>query len=425
MASRNNKPIPKNSVDIEQAQINPYLSNVGKSVSETMFDHNRGTDYSMKGDTVKDISIGLEDIDKAVLYYFNEIIKPNVIQDGNRIAVRTVYSNPERWKSVQADGFYRDSNNQVIVPIIAFKRDTVEKVRNIGNKLDGNKVHNYQVVGSKYNRRNAYDQFSVLNNVIPSEQYYISTVPDYVNITYNCIIFTNFVEQNNKIVEAIEFASDSYWGDPARFKFRASIDTFNTTTIVENNTDRVAKSTFNIKLNGYIIPNTINKDIATARSKFYTKSQIIFDLEVVDTIGGVSIAKDKIKFANTAQTNATNTTSFIGGGVNVTNNYTTINGGGNSDSSYLNTNNSFVADTITSNTAQFSNRTIVQPANGSSLPATSITNFTLYRNGQYIGGEYITLISQVGLNVVVTLDTTLLGYSLETTDTVELIGKIQ
>jgi hypothetical protein len=424
MPPRNNKPIPKNIAQVEQEQITPYLTNLGKPVSETIFDHNRGTDFSMKGDTVKDISIGLEDIDAAVLYYFNEIIKPNVIQDGERRVVRTIYANPERWKSIQQDGFYRDSNNQPIIPAIAFKRDTVEKVRNIGNKLDGNKVHNYQIVGSKYNKRNAYDQFSVLNNRIPSEQYYISTVPDYINVTYNCIIFTNFVEQNNKIVEAVEFASDSYWGDPARFKFRATIDSFNTALTVDNGTDRIAKSTFNIKLYGYIIPNSVNKDLATARSKFYTTSQVVFDLEVVDS-AGVITNMDTVQFANRAVTNATNATSFIGGGVNVTNNTTIINSGGNSDSTYLNTNNSFVADTVTSNTATFNNRTIVQPANGSSLPATSITNFALYRNGQYIGGEYITSISQVGSNVVVTLITNTLGYNLESTDTIELIGKIQ
>jgi hypothetical protein len=180
MAPRNRKPIPKNIAETEQAQITPYITGQGKPVSETVFDHNRGRDYSMKGDTVKDISIGLEDIDEAVIYYFNNIIKPTVVQDGNRMAVRTIYGNPERWKSVQQDGLYRDSNNQIVVPIIVFKRNSIEKVRTLGNKLDGNKVHNYQVVGSKYNRRNAYDQFDVLNNRKPSEQYYVTAVPDYI-----------------------------------------------------------------------------------------------------------------------------------------------------------------------------------------------------------------------------------------------------
>jgi hypothetical protein len=41
---------------------------------------------------------------------------------------------------------------------------------------------------------------------------------------------------------------------------------------------------FNIKLFGYIIPDTINKDLATARSKFYTQAQVIFGLETTGSL---------------------------------------------------------------------------------------------------------------------------------------------
>jgi len=279
------KPIPKNQSEVtQQALPSPYLTDIPKAVSDTVFSANRGTDYSMKNDTVKDISIGLEDIDNAIMYYFTNIIKPNVIQNGNQLEVPVIYGSPERWKSVQADGFYRDNSGRLMIPLIMFKRETVEKDRSLGNKLDGNLAHLYQIVGSKYNSRNAYDQFDIINNRIPSEQYYITAVPDYLTLTYNCIIFTDFVEQNNKIVEAVQWASDSYWGDPARWKFRATIDSFATTTILNEGEDRAAKSTFNIKVNGYIIPDTINKTLATARSKFYTKSQVVFTMETTGSL---------------------------------------------------------------------------------------------------------------------------------------------
>jgi hypothetical protein len=283
--SRPLKPIPKNQSEVtQQALPSPYLTDIPKAVSDTVFSENRGTDYSMKNDTVKDISIGLEDIDNAIMYYFTNVIKPNVIQNGSQLEVPVIYGSPERWKSVQADGFYRDNSGRLMVPLIMFKRETIEKDRTLGNKLDGNKAHLYQVVGSKYNIRNAYDQFDIINNRIPSEQYYITAVPDYLTLTYNCIIFTDFVEQNNKIVEAVEYASDSYWGDPARWKFRAMIDSIATTAILNEGEDRAVKSSFNIKVNGYIIPNTVNKDMATARSKFYTKSQVIFTMETTGSI---------------------------------------------------------------------------------------------------------------------------------------------
>ena len=215
------KPIPRNQSEVtQQALPSPYLTEIPKAVSDTVFSSNRGTDYSMKNDTVKDISIGLEDIDNAIMFYFNNVIKPNVIHNGKQLSVPVIYGSPERWKSVQADGFYRDNSGRLMVPLIMFKRETVEKDRSKGNKLDGNTAHLYQVVGTKYNARNAYDVFDVINNRIPSEQYYVTAAPDYLTLTYNCVIFTDFVEQNNKLVEAVEYASDSYWGDPARWKFR-------------------------------------------------------------------------------------------------------------------------------------------------------------------------------------------------------------
>jgi len=420
---RDLKPIPKNTSEVLQSQIEPY-SNDGKPVSDTVFSKNRGTDYSMKGDTVKDISIGLEDIDSAVMYYFNNVIKPTVIQDNNRMAVRTIYGNPERWKSIQADGFYRDGNGHVTLPLIVFKRDSVGKDRSLGNKLDGNKVHNYQVVGSKYNKRNAYDKFDLINNRIPSEQYYITSVPDYVTVNYSCIIFTNFVEQNNKIVEAIEFASDSYWGDPKRFQFRAKIDSFSTTVVVENGADRIAKTTFDIAINGYIIPDTLNKELATARSKFYTKSQVVFDMEVIDAAGVVSNV-ERLKFANKAPlANSAGSTSFIGGGINIHNN-TYISPDLNiAEVAYLNTNVLKTANTVTTSTAVFTGAVILQPPAGSSLPPTSNDNFTFFVNGVNVASSLVTIV-EAGGDVTLLFNTSGMGYTLASLDEVIAVGKFQ
>jgi hypothetical protein len=415
---RGKKPIPRNQSEVTQAELStPYLSQ-GKAISETSFSKNRGTDYSMKGDTVKDISVGLEDIDNAVIYYFNNYIKPTVIQNGNRIAVPVMYGSPERWKSVQADGFHRDGNNKLLVPSIMLKRESIEKNRALGNKLDGNKVHNYQVVGTKFNQRNIYDNFSVLTNRIPSQQYYISSVPDYINVNYSCVIFTDYIEQNNKLVEAIQFASDSYWGDPNRFKFRANIDNFNTPILLEQGEDRAARSTFNIKLFGYILPDTINKDLAVARSKFYTKSQVVFELETVE--GDI----DKLTTAKSTK-NVVGSTSFIGGGNNITNNNINISPSEVGDLEYLDTNITKIATSIFGgDTAVISGALILQPGPLSSLPPTSINNFTFYINGQYAPSSLVTL-TEGGGDITLVFNTTLLGYTLESDDEVIAIGKFQ
>ena len=144
---RDLKPIPRNIVQVEQAQITPYLANQGKPDSDegTVFSRNRGKDLSFKGNKIKDISIGLDDIDGAIQYYFENVIKPNVIQNGNRVAVPVIFGDAEKWKSVQNDGFYRDKDGKIMAPLIMYKRTNVEKNRTLGNKLDSNQAHLFNV----------------------------------------------------------------------------------------------------------------------------------------------------------------------------------------------------------------------------------------------------------------------------------------
>ena len=87
----------------------------------------------------------------------------------------------------------------------------------------------------------------------------------------------------NKIVETINYASDSYWGDPARFKFRAMIDSFATTIEVNDGQDRAIKSTFDIKLNGYLIPDIMQKDL-NAIKKIPTITKVVFGVESTSNI---------------------------------------------------------------------------------------------------------------------------------------------
>jgi hypothetical protein len=113
---------------------------------------------------------------------------------------------------------------------------------------------------------------------VPEKTYYAAIMPDYVTITYTCVIFTYYVEQLNNIIEAINYASDAYWGDPQRYKFQARIDSFSTISELNDNNERAVKSTFDIKLNGYLIPNVIQKDLNSIK-KFRDKSKVIFSVE--------------------------------------------------------------------------------------------------------------------------------------------------
>jgi len=227
---------------------------------------------SRADDTVKIQTVGIKDIDEAIFFYFNDVLKPQVHMNGKTINVPLVYGSPERWAAMQKDGFYRDKNGKMQAPLIVFRRESIERNRNLGNKLDGNAPHNFGVFEQKYNRKNAYDKFNLLNNRKPVSTYHAVAIPDYVNIDYSCIVYTDYMEHNNKIIEGINFASDSYWGAPDKYRFRAMIDTFTTSTEVVQGNDRIVKTNFNIKLLGYIVTDAVNA-YAFNTKKYFDKSE--------------------------------------------------------------------------------------------------------------------------------------------------------
>jgi len=269
-------PIPKTQKEILVDQQVPF--DVERGNPNKSNDPNRAMQTSFRNDNTKPFSIGLQDIDGAIMYYFQNVIRPFVVQNEERIEVPVIYGSPEKWKSYQKDGYYRDVNGAIMAPLIMFKRDSIEKNRTVANKLDANKPNNYTVTEKQYSPGNIYSNFNVLTNRTPVTTYYASVVPDYLTLTYSCVVFTYYVEQLNKIVEAIEYASDAYWGNPEQFQFQTRIDTFNTVTELQNDAERLVRSTFNIKVYGYIVPEVLQKDLNSIK-KFSSKSKIIINLE--------------------------------------------------------------------------------------------------------------------------------------------------
>ena len=300
MAEKGKIPTPKTQREILNSQIDSYnppegamgFSNQGNPNPTPST--NRGNQTSFRNDTTKPFTLGFKEIDEAIMYYMDNVIKPTVQQNGVVQKVPFIYGSPERWKQVQKDGYYRDLKGKIMMPLITFKRNNIEKVRNLANKIDANNPNNLQIFTKSYSPKNTYDNFSILNNKIPIKQNYAVVMPDYVNITYDFIISTYYIEQLNKIIEAVNYASDSYWGNPERFKFRATIDNFATPVELVTGGERIVKSTFSLKLYGYIVPDTIQKELSSLK-KFSSKSQIIFNLETTSTIDNLDVSNNSVK----------------------------------------------------------------------------------------------------------------------------------
>lgn len=377
----------------------------------------RENQRSVKGDNVKNFSIGIRDIDESLFYYFNEVIRPSVMQNGQKINVPVIYGSPERWKAVQRDGFYRDKNGKMQAPLILFKRNSIEKNRTAGNKLDANNPMNYGVFKKKYSNKNVYDRFSALNNRNEVEEYYGVIIPDFVDITYECMIFTDYVEQMNKIVESINFASDSYWGNPERFQFRTKIDSFTTATELVQGQDRIARTTFSLILSGHIIPDTINAQL-NGQNKFYSKAAVIFGMEAVSNINEMN------RYSN--QRKSTTRTRFYDQPTG-TINLTTIEESMTAEQKAYVALQKVITTNTTANTVDSANNdlilhnvSIATPPSG--FPALSNADFQIFINGVIVETDAVTSVTQVGSDVLVNLNSTL-GYNISESDEIAIIGK--
>ena len=268
VSKRKIRPRPKTQEEISISKQQPYeLAELGNpntaanpNEQATGINFNRSTKISQKGDATKSYKIGVQDIDEAIFYYFNNVIQPEVKQNGGIIPVPVVYGNPERWKSVQKDGFYRDKAGSIMLPLITVQRSNIEKDRSVTAKVDSNSPSLYYTLDKGYNSKNAYNTFDLLNNRKPVRQTQAIVVGDFVTITYECNMQTYYMEQLNGLIESIEYASDSYWGDPQRYKFRCFIDSFGSTTELTQGQERLVRGTFSIRLRGQIIPEVKQKD---------------------------------------------------------------------------------------------------------------------------------------------------------------------
>lgn len=391
-----------------------------KKLPKTQYELSKGTpnkeferhnDVRRDDDTMQDLSTGLYDIDYAIKYYFEEIIKPEVVEFGNKIKVPVIYGSPEKWKNIQADGYFRDKNGKIQSPLISYKRTGITKNKGLTNKVDANSPNIYYTQELKYNQINKYDQFSILTNSKPIKTYINTVVPDYIDVTYDVIIWTDFVEGMNSIVESLIYTEGSYWGDMERFKFRSKIDNFTNTTDLMQDADRIVRTSFQLTLYGQIVPDILAKNLSKKQSgKTFDQRQIVMEI-TPDADASVFQQTDTVTAGGGVSTTTTTPTA-------APNPYSLTN---QLVIAYLNNNVAKESSTVTvPNTAYFNATFATAPAG---LPTTSINNFTFFINGQYI--EPSALVSFTESSGVCTLivDTAELGFTLALTDEIVAIGK--
>mgnify|MGYP003123758256 CR=1 FL=1 len=234
-------------------------------------------------DLSKQYSITLKDIDSAIIKYIKNVINPTVQEANEKIKVNVMYGNEERWKAVRKRGVLRDKNGTLILPLIMLKRTAVEKSDMIpGYEHDIRRKYTEIVRNTGWSKDNRYSRFNVQIGNKPVSEHLVTSIPNFVNITYEFVLWTNFIEQMNPLVESFMEFDKTYWGDKDTYRFVSNIDSVSDASEMDSRGERFIKSNFSVTTKAYLLPEETNSIVMGKMSqvqKRLTPSKVIFGFE--------------------------------------------------------------------------------------------------------------------------------------------------
>lgn len=350
---------------------------------------NRAEQMPREGITYKR-GISIYDVDTTIYEYMRDVIVPRLELDKKEITIPVIYGNAERWKAAQIDGVYRDERGKIILPMVMFKRTAIAP--NEAMAMPNRLLHYQSYVG--YSNKNRYDKFSLLNNFKPRKEIYDITMPDYVQVSYEIMIWTNFTEHMNKIVEQFQWASGEYWGTRDGFKFRSVVDSFDKITEMTENQERLVRTNFTITTYAYLLPESFDNE-STIKKSISTRAIVTtLETDINKSVGNALTAGIAMSDYND------NKLLF----------------------DYINLYESKIGVITDTYAVNFINTRLVTPPDELSL--TAVDGVKVYINGVKIAPNVWTGV-QNGNNYGVTFDSSLLGYGLNPmTDEVTIVGKI-
>ena len=267
-------------IETEEETTTPVRLPVSASV---VYGENRGYDNRFEPGDESPIQVTLEFINETIMEYFQNTIQPNIDDNGTARPVPILYGTAERWANVRQHGALRDQTTQkLLTPMIMLRRTNVSR----SQPLNPNNKYLYMSSDTGWNVRNAYDKFAVLNNITPSKHLRKVMVPDYMELTYEVILWTEYQEQMDGLIEQINVESEDFWGKRNNFKFRVAINEFVAQSDLPANQDRIIRTTFQMKVSAYLIPERMIKNfkMVSTSEKSYTAKKVVAFTEIVNNL---------------------------------------------------------------------------------------------------------------------------------------------
>jgi len=232
------------------------------SVNPLRPDLNRGNEVKSTQTDLKR-SVTLFDIDYAMMTYLEDTVLPNLKDaQGTAIKIPVIYGNSERWVGARRQGVYRDNKGKIQLPLLMIRRTSIAKDETMSMP---NRHLSYPAI-TKWSKDNRYDRFTAMGGgVKPKQEVYRITMPDYVEVNYDCMCWTSFTEQLNEVIEHLNFTS-TYWGDKDKYKFRTSVGEFNVINEVGEGTERINRVEFSLNVKAYLLPEKFDGELTTKKS---------------------------------------------------------------------------------------------------------------------------------------------------------------
>jgi hypothetical protein len=215
-------------------------------------------------------SVSLFDIDYAMMSYLEDTALPTLDDNGKSLKIPVIYGNSERWNGARRQGVYRDGNGKIQLPLMMIRRTSIAKDDAMPMQ---NRHVTYQGI-TKYSKDNKYDRFTLLGGATqPKYEIYKIQMPEYVELTYDCMVWTSYIEHLNSVIEQLQYTG-TYWGDKNGFQFRTSLGDFNVVNEVGDGTERVNRIEFSLSVKAHLLPEKFDGEDNVKKS-FSTKRVVV------------------------------------------------------------------------------------------------------------------------------------------------------
>ncbi len=159
--------------------------------------------------------VTIETVDQAVFDYFDKKIRLSVDASGVNKKVPILFATGERWKTVREKKGIRDENKTLILPLLTIQRLDIDRTpgfNSFGQEVPSITISS-QIHGKTQNLQNQLKQrrlngFPQVTKDKVVREYFTLPTPDYATVYYQVLIWTQYTEHMNEILEKIFHSYD-------------------------------------------------------------------------------------------------------------------------------------------------------------------------------------------------------------------------